>query len=301
MIPLLVVLTAFAVASAQQQPAATPAFRVGVTLAHVDAEALTNDGRIIGGLGRNDFRVLDEGKERVIVHFATEEESLDLILLFDISGSMRSKVAMVADAARRGFDALRTGDRVSVMVFNTRSRVISRFTENLDKVDQAIREDVMGMRFGGGTRIQAALDDAARRFWKEPRTGRRRAVLIVTDNDGEATLSELAVVKNFWEADAVLIGLIVPMGENGPSMMVSMHAGMEGIAAKTGGDAVNARDPGTEFQEALRRIRARYSLYYNQPEAKPGTRRTLRVELAPEAAKKYPDAQVRARTEYVVP
>jgi hypothetical protein len=152
------------------------------------------------------------------------------------------------------------------------------------------------------------VDDAARLLMKQPRTERRRAVLIVTDDMGTRTRSEQAVVGDFWEADAILSGLIIPdralktvMWIVAPHMMLLMTGGMKGIAAKTGGDAVSADDPGTAFQEAIRRIRARYSLYYEQPEAKPGARRTLRVELAPEADKKYPKAQVRARTGYVVP
>jgi VWFA-related protein len=308
MIPLLAALIAVTAAATPQQPRDTPVFSAGVSLVHVDAEALTQDGRIIGGLKKDDFRVLDEGKKQAIVHFAAEEESLDLILLFDISGSMLPKVARVAEAARRGFDQLRPGDRVSVMVFNSRSRVVCPFTEDFNKVDRTIREIVTGMRFGGGTRIQAAADDAALLLMKEPRTERRRAVLIVTDNMGMRTRSEQAVVRDFWEADAILSGLIISdramttvTWATSPAWMLLMSAGMKGIAAKTGGDAVSVDDPGPAFQQAIRRIRARYSLYYEQPQAKPGTRRTLRVELEPEADTRYPKAQVRARTGYVVP
>ena len=165
-------------------------------------------------------------------------------------------------------------------------------------------------RFGGGTHIQQAVDDAALLFRQEKRSQRRRAVLIITDNMGMRTKSEGSVVRDFWEADALLSGLIVPnttfRALNTAATVTNplhlmMSAGMKGIAEKTGGDSLNANDPGAAFQESMRRIRSRYSLYYAQPEAKSHTMRSIRVELAGEAAKQHPKARVRARTGYLVP
>ena len=160
-------------------------------------------------------------------------------------------VERVAGSARQAFRELRQGDRVSVMVFNSRSSVVAPFTEDLDAVDRSIREDVLARKFGGGTRIQSAVDDAALRFLHEKRSQRRRAVLIVTDNIGQRTRREESVVRDFWEADALLSGLIVPNPAFqalrtvgivlGPQNLL-MQAGMKGIAQKTGGDAIRADD-----------------------------------------------------------
>src|SRR5258708_7578946 len=120
-------------------------FRSGVALVHIDAEVTSSDGSILTGLTKADFRVLDDRKEQTILHFSAEEEPLDLILLFDISGSMHAVVQGVATAAREGLRELRQGDRVSVMVFNTRARVIAPFTEDLDAVDRTIQNDVLGL------------------------------------------------------------------------------------------------------------------------------------------------------------
>jgi hypothetical protein len=82
---------------------------------------------------------------------------------------------------------------------------------------------------------------------------------------------------------------------------LAMQVGVKGITEKTGGDFIRSEDGGSAFQEAMRRIRSRYSLYYPLPQAKPGTTRKVHVELTPEAAKRYPKARVQARTGYVVP
>jgi Ca-activated chloride channel family protein len=285
-------------------------FRASVNLVHVDAEVLAADGRILTGLAKSDFRVFDEGKEQPIVQFASEEEPLDLILLFDVSGSMRAVVQSVAEAAREGLEELRPGDRVAVMVFNTHSRMIARFTEDLDAVERTIREDVVGTPFGGGTFIQEAVDDAALTFMHEKRTHHRRAVLIITDNIGTRTRREMTVVRDFWEADAILTGLIVsnPTFEKvhtvarilGPQT-IFLEAGMKGIAQKTGGDFIRSAEPGPAFRDAMHRIRSRYGLYYELPKSKAGTRRRVRVELSAEAAKRFPKSRVHSRTGYMVP
>jgi len=297
----------FFTAMAAAQPASV--FRAGVSLVHVDAEVIAADGRILKGFSKEDFRVFDQGVPQ-LVHFSVEEQPLDLILLFDISGSMRPVVEQVAGAARRGLRELRPGDRVSVMVFNARSRVVLPFSEDLDSVERSVQQDVLGLRFGGGTLIQQAADDAANRFLGESHGQRRRAVLIVTDNVGLRTRREQSVVRDFWEADALLSGLIIRggfldetrhiMNVLAPETLL-MRAGMKGIAEQTGGDTINSSNGGSAFQEMVQRIRSRYNLDYIMPPSKTGVTRTIQVELSQEAQRSFPKAKVRARRGYRAP
>jgi Ca-activated chloride channel homolog len=288
----------------------TPVFKTDVSLVHLDAEVAAQDGRILTGFTKDDFRVLDEGKEQRILHFSAGEEALDLILLFDISGSMRPKVQQVAAAAREGVQELRPGDRVAIMVFNTRTRLLTPFSEDLEAVQRSIQDDVLSLQFGGGTFIQSAVSDAAKRLMREPRSERRRAVLIITDDYGQRTRRESTVVGDLWEADALLTGLIVrstavqtlqTLNTIMHPVMLGLQVGVRGIAEKTGGDFIHAGDPAAGFQESMHRIRSRYSIYYAMPNAKPGSRRSLHVELSADAAKRYPKSKVRARTGYIVP
>jgi VWFA-related protein len=287
-----------------------PVFKTEVSLVHVAAEVTAPDGRVLTGFTKGDFRVLDEGREQPVLYFSAGDEALDLILLFDVSGSMRPKVQEVAEAAREGMLELRPGDRVAVMVFNDHTRLLLRFTDDLEAVQRSIQNDVLGLRFAGGTFIQSAVSDAAKRLMRQPRTERRRAILIVTDDYGQRTRRESTVVRELWEADALLTGLIVrsktvqtvrTIGTIMHPYLIGLQVGVKGIAAKTGGDFIQAGDAGAAFQESMHRIRSRYSIYYAMPEAKPGTPRTVHVELSAEAAKRFPKAKVRARTGYVTP
>ena len=288
-----------------------PTFHTGISLVHADAEVVTQDGRILSGFKKEDFRVLDQGQEQPILYFSDGQEPLDLILLFDFSLSMIPKIQAVANAAAEGMQELRPGDRVAIMAFNARSWTVAPFTEDLAEVQRTIQERVLTLPFHGRTYIQSAVFHAADNLLAERRTGRRRAILVITDNYGQRTKKESTVVRELWEADALLSGLIVRskgeqtahsiMTATNP-LLLAIQVGIEGIAEKTGGDFIRASDPAQVFRESMHRIRSRYTIYYSMPaDAKPRSVRKVRIELAPEAAKRSANAKVRARTGYTVP
>ena len=68
-------------------------------------------------------------------------------------------------------------------------------------------------------------------------------------------------------------------------------AGITEIAEKTGGDALKVGDPGGAFRQMIQRLRRRYSLHYEMPQAKPGEERTIKVELSSDARRRYPGAR----------
>jgi hypothetical protein len=74
-----------------------------------------------------------------------------------------------------------------------------------------------------------------------------------------------------------------------------------GVAAKTGGETVNADDPGHAFREMVHRMRMRYSIYYQMPAGKVGQSREVSLGLSVAAKAKYPTAQVLARKGYLIP
>jgi len=292
----------------------TPVFRARVNEVRVDCE-VTDGIRTITGLGPADFVVFDNGQPQQILHVSQDQEPLDIVLLFDVSGSMKPAVQRVAAAARAAFAHLRPGDHVAVALFSARTRVLLHFTDNLDEVRDVVEHRVAGSRFGGGTRLLGAIDDAGRTVAMQPRSQRRRAVLVVTDNEGNPSrLNQDAIIERLWEADASINGLIVrPAGwqrrqvlrwalsPHGMALGKAMATHMDTITDKTGGALVKAEDPGTDFANLMERIRRRYSVYYLMPESQPGDRRNVRIELTEEARKNHKSARVRARKGYVVP
>jgi VWFA-related protein len=272
-------------------------FRSGVSLVRVDAEAVDTSGRVVPGLTKDDFRVLDGGQPQPLVNFSFEEEPLDLILLFDTSGSMRGKLLTVVRATELGFHELHKGDRVSVRAFSGVSTELLPFTENLEKVNEAILVKVLSLKFSGGSRLEPAADEAAARFRSEPKTRRKRAILIVTDKPGAREGNEAGVVRDLWNSDAVLSELIL---DRTPQTKV-MEAGTNEVVDKTGGATIVAGVPGEAFLDSVHYLRSGYTMYYALPPASPGAEHKLQVALTPEAATRFPNVRIRARSGYIAP
>jgi Mg-chelatase subunit ChlD len=278
-----------------------PDFRADVRLVRVDAEASV-DGRLIDGLTKEDFRIRDDGA-RDILYFGHTEKPLDVILVFDASGSMRPSVEAVASVAKVALGELRPGDRVAVMAFDADTDLVQGFTEDLSGVEAAIRR-VLARTFIANSQIQRAAADAARHFQFEPPSNRRRAVLVITDDLGSTR--DRRALPDLWEADAVLSGLIVSSRAAAVQQRIFFPPswfglGIAGIAEQAGGDTIRAGDPADGFHRMMQRLRRRYNLHYEMPDGRPGETRTITVGLSDAAAKRHHGAKVRARTGYVVP
>jgi VWFA-related protein len=275
-----------------------PVFRASVSQVKVDAQVSDLSG-LIDGLQGGDFLVKDNGKPQHIVYCSQDEEPLDIVLLFDISGSMGPSDRKVAASAYTAMAELRHGDRVAIASFNTATWLEEPFNDNLTQVARRLIDGIRQTRFGGGTYILDAIDNIASYFLKQSGPHRRRAVVIFSDDQGFGFKSERSVVRRMWEADAVLSGLIIgdPRMQNGWPHLSSPDT-FTGVAEQTGGEVVTADPPGPAFQEMMRRLRKRYSLYYAMPPAKNGEYRRVTVELSGQAKTRYPKALVLARKGY---
>src|ERR1039457_6130524 len=72
-------------------------FKSDVALVRVDAQVLDRANRAITGLRLEDFVLTEQGQPRPIRSFASEDMPLDVLLLLDVSGSMRPHVERIAD------------------------------------------------------------------------------------------------------------------------------------------------------------------------------------------------------------
>ena len=127
--------------------------------------------------------------------------------------------------------------------------------------------------------------------------------MIVTDDEG--TRDYPGTLRKLWDADAVVLGVIVKERRRyniriGPPSSYR-YMGMRNIARGTGGDSIDTTDAAEGLSETIHRLRLRYSLYYPLPHSVLGEQRKIEVQLTPEAEALHPDAIVRARTGYFAP
>ncbi len=172
--------------------------RVETQLVSVPAVVTNNGGRPLIGLRAENFVLFENGEQQRITNFATTEAPFEIALLLDTSGSTRADVALIRQAANAFVDALRPGDRVAIVGFNTtgQGRSIGARVEVLEKLTddrKALREAIENLGSSNGTPFYDALARIADDIFREaPRaeTGGRRAVVALTDGVDSSSDSE---------------------------------------------------------------------------------------------------------------
>ncbi len=323
------------IAASQAQEAEAPiVFRSDVALARVDAQVTDRVGRPITTLTKDDFEIYERGARREISSFSREDMPLDVLILLDVSGSMRPHVERIASATREALLVLSRKDRVAIMVFDRQTRTSMPFRSNQDEIVRGMQAVLEREDFNGGTDITRALYDATRYVNTNARREARRAIVILTDDRTERGRDVRGVVNALGEANTVLSALITPdaMGNRGGiqiptgrrggggmggtiwddiifgrrmptgtgrfpgggSMGGLNSAGTAEIARNSGGDSMDVNDS-SALEAALEKIRQSYALFFNGENA--GVRE-VEVSLTAQALQRYPGAQVNYRRNY---
>lgn len=106
--------------------------KVETELVNIQAVVTDRGGRRIGGLKKEDFEVYEDGVKQEITHFATEEQPLRLVLLFDTSISMEGVLPVVKEEAARLVANLRPQDEVSIVTFASRINLLASWVNNTE-------------------------------------------------------------------------------------------------------------------------------------------------------------------------
>jgi VWFA-related protein len=146
-------------------------------------------GRFVTGLTKDDFIVLDDGKEQPISYFSQEaDQPLTVALVIDRSRSVQSALSKAQVAARDFFSSvLRAGkDRATVVAFDSGVYVVQDFTDDASVLTAAS----LKLTAAGGTSIFDAVYKTTRDKLGDGEEGRRVIVLIT---DGDDTTSRASI------------------------------------------------------------------------------------------------------------
>ena len=163
--------------------------RVETQLVSVPAVVTNNAGRPLTGLRAENFLLFENGQQQHITNFATTETPFEIALLLDTSGSTRADVELIRRAAASFIDALRPGDRVAIIGFNTtrqgqnvaaKVEVLSKLTDDR----KTLRLAIENLGSSNGTPFYDALEQIADEVFRTPPQDDlrgRRAVVALTD------------------------------------------------------------------------------------------------------------------------
>jgi Ca-activated chloride channel family protein len=174
--------------------------KIDTTLVTIPVSVFDGNGRFIGGLGKENFRIFEDGQAQQIEVFATTEQPFTVVLLLDVSRSTQFQIEEIQDAAIAFVELLRPQDRMMVIAFDDEIQVLSEPTSDRRQLRNAIRQT----RFGGGTKLYDAVDFALN--YRLRNIEGRKAIVMFTDGvDSSSERSNFARNVSDAERSEVII------------------------------------------------------------------------------------------------
>lgn len=265
--------------AAQSQSKDEPTFRVTVRLVNVFTTVTDSHGAPIANLGKDDFRVFEDGIPQTISVFDRESElPLSIVLEVDTSPSTERDFKLeVASAKKFARSIVRPVDRLAVFQVTEYVDQKTGFTSDIKSIDRGIEN----LRVGPGTSIYDAIFLGSEALLD--RQGRKVLVLITDGGDTTSKANYQAALRRAQQAEAIVYSIIVvPVEADAGRNLGGEHALIQ-ISHDTGGKYYYAKDIG-ELDQAFRQIseelRTQYLIaYYPNRQRADSPFRRIQVEV----------------------
>ena len=232
------------VARPQQAPVAT--FKAGVDLVRVAAIVRDHKGRFVDDLTQRDFEVLEGSERRTILDFQREQQGVSVALVFDVSGSMQSRLADAREAANHLLAWLdESRDEVAIFTFDTGLVEVVAFTTGLKRLPPALAQ----VKPFGATSLHDAIARASEHVAR--REGRRHAVAVLTDGRDNASRlkpADVSAIASAIDVPVYIFGVVASIDHPGDDAAAEsagswLGGPLDALATQTGGRIVVASTP----------------------------------------------------------
>jgi Ca-activated chloride channel homolog len=149
--------------------------RVNTTLVTIPVSVMDRNGKYVPSITQDEFRIYEDGVEQQLTYFATVEKPFTVALVIDNSTSTKFKTDEIQDAAIAFVDQLRPEDRVLVVAFDEKVRVLAEATNDRRRLRDAIRHT----HNEGNTSLYDAVDFVIHQRFN--RIDGRKAIVLFTD------------------------------------------------------------------------------------------------------------------------
>jgi Ca-activated chloride channel family protein len=283
-------LAALAVAPvlAQTQPPAV--FRSGTKTVSVYA-TVTENARLVPGLAREDFEILDDGKPQPLTVFSNEPLPVSVVVMLDTSGSMTHNLQTLKEGAEQFLLRLLSGDRAKVGAFNDKIQLVSPLSGDRDELIASLAD----IDYGNGTRLYDALGEALNEVQG---IDGRKVVLVFTDGYDTQSRMKFTTVLDRAQVEEVMVYAIGLQGEDnirGRLVREMPDRHLKKLAEETGGGYFELKRSdllSSTFTRVALELHSQYLIGFS-PEKLDGKMHQLEVRV------KRPGMIARARKTYI--
>jgi Ca-activated chloride channel family protein len=272
--------------------------RMNVDMVLVPITVTDPMNRLVTGLEKEDFNIFENNGEQKIATFASEDAPVSIGIVFDLSGSMTSKLIRARESILQFIKTANPEDEFFVIGFNDRPELIEDFTNSVEDIEARLAT----VRSGHRTALLDAIYFGVEKM-KEARH-QRKALLVVSDGgDNRSRYTEGEVRAQVRESDTEIysIGIFdayaaTPEERTGPQLL-------NDLSEETGGRLYRVDDlseMGDIAEKISTELRNQYVIGYTPKDLhRDGKWRKVKVKLNPPPG--LPPLTVHARTGYYAP
>jgi VWFA-related protein len=262
-------------------------FKVNVRLVEVYATVLDHKGHYVDGLGRDSFKVLEDGRPQSIHTFEANSDGISCAILLDTTASMAAALPRVKNSVVKLIDELADQDSVAIFTFDQRLIVRQDFTTDKDAAKRA----VLRTRAGGETALFDALSESAEEVSK--RSGKKALIVFTDGDDNSSVLNANSAVTRAKKLGIPLYSVAEGEAMRSPKLKKLL----EDLSENTGGMSYHINkldDIGNVFREIADVLQHLYMISY-KPTSNPTDAKWRKISLEVKGSQDY---KIRAKEGY---
>ncbi|HYL93431.1 MAG TPA: VWA domain-containing protein [Alphaproteobacteria bacterium] len=272
---------------------------VDVDLVLVNVTVTDDWNRIVTGLDKENFSILEGNELQLVRHFSSEDAPVSVGVIFDMSGSMSGdKVEKAREAVIEFMKTANPQDEFFMITFSDRPELIADFTRSIEDVQGKLVFTVPG----GRTALLDAIYMGVSKM-KDAHNSKKALLIISDGGDNRSRYTQKEIKSMVREADVQIyaIGIFTPNPAQpeeiaGPALLSE-------VTEVTGGRMFTVNNT-NELADVASKIgielRNQYVLGYRPSnKTRDGQWRKIRVRI--KAPKGLPHLNVYSKTGYYAP
>jgi len=239
--------------------------KMNVDIVQIPVTVTNANNRFISDLQKEHFRIWEDRVEQKILYFSTEDAPMSLVIVLDVSESMRINRAY---SDRTASECLKTGvqdDQYSLVLFSDKPESPMEFTSDIRKLQSKLQL----LKSKGSTALYDAIYSGLETI--ETATNPRKALVVISDGYENHSRHSMGDIRKMVREKDVQIYTVGNTGDGA----------IQELARMTGGKPLTGSSGLANVCTAIvRELKNQYVISYKSTNAtKDGTWRKVRVQL----------------------
>lgn len=265
--------------------------KIDSILVNLPVVVLDKENKFVNDLTIEDFTVYSDQKRQIISIFETNKDPLEVVIMLDVSDSIKQHFNDIKKSAANFVKVLRPSDRAMIITFDSKLHVLNNFTNNHDLLNLSI-SNMSATHSASGTSIYDSLYEVVQNYLKKSGKSRKAIILLTDgiDNNSRRSLSKLRY--SLANSNVVIYNILY----NTSSTNKKSRTTMEQLANFTGGKFYKAEENNTRkiFNIISRELQNQYQLGFYPDNVGENDLHDIRVEVT------RPKVKIKTRQSYYI-